>query len=556
MSDDDTGIHAEPEKYASQTVSTAKDNNVIDVEEIGQKNSPNSSSINSRGQEEPEPVTTRMELWAWYFYYFGNNSAGTLSYAPLIFQYILSLASVDSEDHSLPCGDGACVVQFGSRWTNIDTVVLTSNGIVFAFQAFFLICFGSMADYGPVKRWVLIFWTIVCWATQFAFLGLQDASQYRAAIGVYIITYLSYNLCQAFWTPGLPLLARNTPESVRAKQEYISGDITEDEYQARVMLQRNKLSNYAFGAMSTGYTLTLIIALGAAFGLHANDSTHNNIRAAVVIVGIATGVWIVFGTPWFFIEKNRSNKLEVPLPAGSGKQSTFAEAKQYIVTGLKVYWNVLKHIPHLTQTWLYLVGFFLISDGFATTNQIYGIAQNTIVSYSTTTSTELYIVQGFSNLVGIAVFWLIQRHFRIRTKTILIVNCIFVILNAVWGCIGIGTTKFGLHNTWEVWAYSVFNCAFAAPFTAFTATMLSDLCPKGREVTFFSLYSLVSKSTAWIGPIISGVIIDRTGSTWKGFPFALGMSVVGFALICLVDVKKGQEECERYVKLDTTLKDE
>jgi MFS-type transporter involved in bile tolerance (Atg22 family) len=95
---------------------------------------------------------------------------------------------VDSEDHSLPCGDGACVVQFGSRWTNIDTVVLTSNGIVFAFQAFFLICFGSMADYGPVKRWVLIFWTIVCWATQFAFLGLQDASQYRAAIGVYIIT--------------------------------------------------------------------------------------------------------------------------------------------------------------------------------------------------------------------------------------------------------------------------------------------------------------------------------------------------------------------------------
>lgn len=247
------------------------------------------------------------------------------------------------------------------------------------------------------------------------------------------IADLSYNLCQAFWTPGLPLLARNTPESVQAKQEYASGDITEDEYQGRVMLQRNKLSNYAFGAMSIGYTLTLIIALGAAFGLHANDSTQNNIRAAVVIVGIATGVWIVFGTPWFFIEKNRSNKLEMPLPDGSGKQSTFAEARQYIVTGLKVYWNVLKHIPHLTQTWLYLVGFFLISDGFATTNQIYGIAQNTIVSYSTTTSTELYIVQGFSNLVGIAVFWLIQRHFRIRTKTILIVNCIFVILNAVWG---------------------------------------------------------------------------------------------------------------------------
>lgn len=30
-----------------------------------------------------EPVTSKRELWAWYFYSFGNNSAGTLSYAPL-----------------------------------------------------------------------------------------------------------------------------------------------------------------------------------------------------------------------------------------------------------------------------------------------------------------------------------------------------------------------------------------------------------------------------------------------------------------------------------------
>jgi hypothetical protein len=30
-----------------------------------------------------EEVTTRLELWSWYAYYFGNNSAGPLSYAPL-----------------------------------------------------------------------------------------------------------------------------------------------------------------------------------------------------------------------------------------------------------------------------------------------------------------------------------------------------------------------------------------------------------------------------------------------------------------------------------------
>jgi hypothetical protein len=33
--------------------------------------------------ENPEPITTRWELWSWYAFAFGNNSAGTLSYAPL-----------------------------------------------------------------------------------------------------------------------------------------------------------------------------------------------------------------------------------------------------------------------------------------------------------------------------------------------------------------------------------------------------------------------------------------------------------------------------------------
>lgn len=305
------------------------------------------------------------------------------------------------------------------------------------------------------------------------------------------------------------------------------------------MLQRNRLSNVAFGALSVGYTLTLLIALGTAYGLNANDSAAANLRAAVIIVGISTGVWILFGTPWFFVEKDRA----VPLPKG----------ETYISVGIKTYWQAFRHANRLSQTWLYLVGYFFISDGYATTNQLYGICQNTIVSYSTTISTGIYIVQGAANAIGILIFWVIQKHYRVKTKVILIVNCGLLLLMPVWGCIGIGTTKFGLHNEWEVWAFSAIDCAAVAPFYAFSATMLSDLCPKGREVTFFAIYALVGKSTAWIGPIISGVIIDRSGSTWKGFPFSLGLTVVGYVLICLVNVEKGRKECEAWVLSDPTL---
>lgn len=79
-------------------------------------------------------------------------------------------------------------MQFGGRWTNIDTVILISNGIVFAINGTFLICFGSLGDYGSWKKGILIFWTFVCWATQFAFLGLKHPSQYKSAIAIYIVT--------------------------------------------------------------------------------------------------------------------------------------------------------------------------------------------------------------------------------------------------------------------------------------------------------------------------------------------------------------------------------
>jgi hypothetical protein len=43
-----------------------------------------SAELGPGSTEEPsEPATSRAELWAWWAYYFGNNSSGPLSYTPL-----------------------------------------------------------------------------------------------------------------------------------------------------------------------------------------------------------------------------------------------------------------------------------------------------------------------------------------------------------------------------------------------------------------------------------------------------------------------------------------
>jgi MFS-type transporter involved in bile tolerance (Atg22 family) len=75
-------------------------------------------------------------------------------------------------------------------------------------------------------------------------------------------------------------------------------------------------------------------------------------------------------------------------------------------------------------------------------------------------------------------------------------------------------------------------------------------------VTFFSLWALFGKSMTWIGPVISGVIIDRTGNTWKGFPFSLGFSMVGIVLIALVVVPKARLQYAAWQENDSTLSKE
>lgn len=45
-----------------------------------------------------------------------------------------------------------------------------------------------MCDYGPWRKWILWISTLLCWATQFGFLGLKDGSQFKVATGLYILT--------------------------------------------------------------------------------------------------------------------------------------------------------------------------------------------------------------------------------------------------------------------------------------------------------------------------------------------------------------------------------
>ena len=80
--------------------------------------------------------------------------------------------------------------------------------------------------------------------------------------------------------------------------------------------------------------------------------------------------------------------------------------------------------------------------------------------------------------------------------------------------------------------------------------MISEVTPRGHEFLFFSLFSIIGKTSSFIGPIVSSAIIDAspTGNASTPFYFLFALSLVSFLILFWgVDLKKSQIEQEEFL---------
>ena len=80
--------------------------------------------------------------------------------------------------------------------------------------------------------------------------------------------------------------------------------------------------------------------------------------------------------------------------------------------------------------------------------------------------------------------------------------------------------------------------------------MVSEVTPRGKEFLFFSLFSIIGKTSSFIGPLISSAIIDASpnGNNSTPFYFLFSLSLSSFVLLFLgVDLKKSRKEQERFL---------
>ncbi|CAI7579124.1 unnamed protein product [Penicillium pancosmium] len=469
--------------------------------------------------------TTKNEIWAYYAYYIGNNGLSLFNFAPTAFQNLLYQAAPS---------DG--VMQFAGSPRSINSIVLLCNGISFAIQVFVFLTIGSFADFGYWRPNILIALSIIAWGIGFGWLGVHTWDKWEVAVGLYIVGLIAYQTTLTFWTAAFPGLARNTSEMKEKAEAFTAGRITRDEYDYADTMARSHLANVAFYVQSCGEVVILAVIVGIMFGLDVNAGQEENNWGLSVLIAFVSGVWLLVSLPWFFLEKRRPG--QDPGPRG------------VLIAGIWQVWHAMQQIWKLKQSFIYLVGYFLLGDSLNTTVTVIATLQNSIVAYNTLQLTYLLIVGIAAQAAGIYTFWFVQKRYRLGTKTMFNTIAVAIILLDGWGMIGIWTNKFGFHNTWEVWVYQAYYGFFVCPWYSYSQIMISEVTPRGHEFLFFSLFSIIGKTSSFIGPIVSSAIIDASPSHNNSTPFyfLFALSLVSFGVLFFwVDLKKSQEEQEKFL---------
>lgn len=467
-------------------------------------------------------VTTRREYWSYCLYGWGGTGVGVGNYGSSLQQNLV--------EQAFPSG----YMRWGGTNTSVDSFILDLSGILFAVQLVVLLIIGPYADYGTWRPWILIAWTVIGIASSFAFFGLTHADQWALASGFYVVSNLALNITGSFYQAPFPMLVRDMPKLIESERQVIEGTKSPEDHAMLDMLERSKLSNISLMFSAIGSMLCILISLGICYGI-GTATVAENTKVYSVIIGFFGVIWVISSIPWFWWEQRRPGQR---LPDNTN----------WLTVGPKQVWEAAKNAAKLKQTFLYLTGYFLIADVYNTSGSIVNILQNDAIDFDSITYCGLFALVYGLEFVCIMINQYIQAKFKISPKWMFFAAACGIEFTNLWGLIGIWTDKIGYHHVWEFWFYQACIGVLTSGWFSYGQTLMAEVSPAPKMYIFFALYNTLGKTAAFIGPFITGAIIDDTGNTNTGFYFTFFTGLIALVLLAMVDTDKAKRDNAAYLE--------
>ncbi|KAJ2956797.1 hypothetical protein NQZ79_g7387 [Umbelopsis isabellina] len=471
----------------------------------------------------------RREIWGWYAYSWavdGWSAASSSVFMPLVISTMAYLGGRNVADPTKPCNlIQPCVVKLGTSDVSPSSYTLYVTAIAVLVQAFIYIQLGAVADHSAYGKVFMIGFayigaiSIILWTALIA-----DPSAYWGAGLLFVMGNIFYGSSYVFYASYIPKLARNTPH-VQEETDPVAKA-------KKLTLQTSNLSLSAYAAGYIGGFIQMGLAIGI---LYAMDSSFKGLMVGCAIGGVWWGLFTII--PHIFVKRRRGPSL----PQG----------ENYITFPWKRLGRTLRRVSHLSQLFQYLVMWLFLSDGIFTILKVSVLFVQTVVHAS-----SLVILTG--SLVTMAVggpsimLWKwIERRFHIRPKSMLMFLSLMACFIPAYVLIGFSPNVVGgLKHPVEYYPLC-FWFGFVVPGAlAYARSTFAEIIPIGRENEMYSLFLITQGGGGWIGPLVTGVISDRTGNMRYCEVFILVCIFVPVIWLYFIDIEKAKEQALAAAKFE------
>jgi MFS transporter, UMF1 family len=349
---------------------------------------------------------------------------------------------------------------------------------------------GALADRGGYRKLFVALSTSVC-VVATALLYRVLPGEVVAALVLFVIANIAYEFGTVFYNAFLPDIAP------RDKIGQVSG--------------------LGWGVGYFGGLLALALALVGFvqpdtpwFGF--SHEAGENVRATNLLVA----AWfVVFSVPLFLWVREDKSRVS---PAGRIVGDSWAQLKR-----------TFKEVRRYRQMVRFLIARLIYNDGLVTIFAFGGIYAAGTFGFTIEQVLLFGIVINIA--AGVAAILMGYLDDMIGGKRTIIVSLIGLI----------GATALAMAATTEAWLWvaGILIGIFTGPNQSASRSLMGRFVPKAVENEFFGFFAFSGKLTAFMGPLMLGLLTDWSGSQRVGVSIVLVLFVIGLALLLTVDEAEG-----------------
>ncbi|MGB3542545.1 MFS transporter [Rubrivirga sp.] len=423
----------------------------------------------------------RKAIWAWSLFDFANSSFTTLVVTFIYGTYFTGymVLSPDATGALVPDAEAGTVL-----WSRGVTV----TAILVALLSPIL---GALADRGGARKRLMLMTTVAC-VIGTGMLFFAEPGQAMQALIWFVIANVAFEMGIVFYNAYLPDVAK--PDQI------------------------GRVSGYGWALGYVGGLLCLVVALvvfvqveTAPFGL--DMSTGEHVRATNLLVAL----WFaLFSIPTFLVLK----EVKVTDKPGLGDlvQSSFAQLAE---TG--------RELGRYRQIVRLLVARLFYNDGLVTLIAFGGIYASGTLGF---TITEVLIFGIALNVAaGLGAFGFGFLDDKIGGRPVLFISLALLTVAAILAVATTSATVF--------WISGILVGIAIGPNQSASRSLLGRFVPDDKETEFYGFFAFSGKATAFIGPLLLGILTDISGSQRVGISVVIVLFAIGAVLLTRVDEAEG-----------------